>query len=56
MGKKILAVGYKGVDYSSDHGNTWRNFSEESYYTFRFLNDSVAFAAGKGKISKFVFK
>jgi len=55
-GKKILAVGYKGVDYSSDYGNTWRNFSDESYYTFRFLNDSVAFAAGKGKISKFVFK
>ena len=55
-GKKILVVGYKGVDYSSDYGNTWRNYSEESYYTFRFLNDSVAFAAGKGKISKFVFK
>ena len=55
-GKKILAVGYKGVDYSTDYGNTWRNFSEQSYYTFRFHNDSVAFAAGKGKISKFVFK
>ena len=55
-GKKILVVGYNGVDYSSDYGNTWRNLSNESYYTFRFLNDSVAFAAGKGKISKFVFK
>ena len=55
-GKKILVVGYKGIDYSNDYGNTWRNFSDESYYTFRFLNDSVAFAAGKGKISKFVFK
>ena len=55
-GKKILVVGYNGVDYSSDYGNTWRNLSDESYYTFRFLNDSVAFAAGKGKISKFVFK
>ena len=55
-GKKILVVGYKGIDYSNDYGNTWRNFSDESYYTFRFLNDSIAFAAGKGKISKFVFK
>ena len=55
-GKKMLVVGYKGIDYSNDYGNTWRNFSDESYYTFRFLNDSVAFAAGKGKISKFVFK
>ena len=55
-GKKILVVGYNGVDYSSDYGNTWRNLSDESYYTFRFLNESVAFAAGKGKISKFVFK
>ena len=49
-GKKMLVVGYKGIDYSNDYGNTWRNFSDESYYTFRFLNDSVAFAAGKGKI------
>jgi hypothetical protein len=55
-GKKILVVGDKGIDYSNDYGNTWRNFSDESYYTFRFLNDSIAFAAGKGKISKFVFK
>ena len=55
-GKKMLVVGYKGIDYSNDYGNTWRNFSDESYYTFRFLNDSIAFAAGKGKISKFVFK
>ena len=55
-GKKILVVGYKGIDYSNDYGNNWRNFSDESYYTFRFLNDYIAFAAGKGKISKFVFK
>jgi hypothetical protein len=45
-------VGFEGIDYSLDAGDTWAPLSEEGYYTLRFLNDSVAFAAGKGKISK----
>ena len=55
-GKKILVVGFKGIDFSSDSGNTWINLSDDSFYTVRFLNDSTAFAAGKEKISKLVFK
>ena len=55
-GKKILVVGFKGIDLSSDSGNTWINLSDDSFYTVRFLNDSTAFAAGKEKISKLVFK
>jgi len=55
-GKKLLAVGFNGIDYSSDSGHSWKHLSDDGYYTVRFLNDSIAFAAGKGKISKFVFK
>jgi photosystem II stability/assembly factor-like uncharacterized protein len=55
-GEKLLAVGFEGIDYSSDGGSNWKNLSKEGYYTVRFLNDTVAYAAGKGKISQLVFK
>jgi len=55
-GKALVAIGYKGIDYSNDRGNTWKHLSDEGYYTIRFLNDSVAFAAGNKRISKLTFK
>lgn len=55
-GKELVTVGFKGVDYSNDGGNTWKELSREGFYTIRFLNDSVAYAAGQGRISKLTFK
>ena len=55
-GKKLLAVGFNGVDYSSDSGLSWKHLSDDGYYTVRFLNDTTAYAAGNGKISQFIFK
>lgn len=55
-GKKLLAIGFEGVDYSNDSGKTWEHLSDEGFYTVRFLNDSVAYAAGKGRISKLTFR
>lgn len=55
-GEKLIAVGFKGIDYSADAGNTWSHLSDDSFYTIRFLNDSVAYAAGQGRISKLLFK
>lgn len=55
-GEHIVAIGFKGIDYSSNAGDTWSHFSDDSFYTLRFVNDSIAFAAGKGKIAKLVFK
>ena len=52
----LVAVGFEGVDYSSDAGSTWKHLSDKGFYTLRFLNDSVAFAAGKGRLSKLMFK
>ncbi len=52
----IVAVGFTGISYSSDMGLNWKELSKEPFYTLRFQNDSVAFAAGRNRISKLVFK
>ena len=54
--KELVAVGFKGVDYSNDAGDTWNHLSDEGFYTIRFLNDSIAYAAGRGRISKITFR
>ena len=55
-GNGIVALGFTGILYSSDMGNTWKELSNESFYTIRFLNDSVALAAGKNRIAKLIFE
>jgi|TARA_B110000211_G_scaffold232377_1_gene295954 hypothetical protein len=55
-GLGLVSLGFNGVDYSSDAGDSWTNLSSEGYYSFRFYNDSIAYAAGNGKISKLHFK
>lgn len=55
-GKEIVALGFTGISYSSDMGENWQSLSDESFYTLRFLNDSIAYAAGKGRIAKLHFK
>ncbi len=55
-GKELVAIGFKGIDYSNDSGSTWKHLSDEGFYTIRFLNDSVAYAAGAGRISKLILR
>ncbi|MEP2236849.1 MAG: YCF48-related protein [Maribacter sp.] len=55
-GTGLVALGFTGISYSSDMGATWKELSKESFYTLRFKNDSVAYAAGKNRISKLTFK
>ena len=55
-GRELVTVGFKGVDFSKDRGLSWKNLSKEGFYTLRFLNDSVAYAAGPKRISKLTFK
>lgn len=54
--KEILAVGFAGIDYSADGGKNWKKLSDEGFYTIRFLNDSTAYAAGKGRVAKLHFR
>lgn len=56
QGKELVAVGFKGIDFSNDAGETWKHLSDEGFYTIRFLNDSVAYVAGRGRISKLLFR
>lgn len=55
-GKGLVAVGFTGISYSANGGESWKSMSGESFYTVRFLNDTVAFAAGKNRIAKLVFQ
>lgn len=55
-GKELVAVGFKGIDYSNDSGESWQHLSDEGFYTIRFLNDSIAYAAGAKRIAKLRFK
>ncbi|MBT8257325.1 MAG: oxidoreductase [Bacteroidia bacterium] len=55
-GRELVVVGFKGVDYSIDSGQTWEHLSDESFYTIRFINKTTAFAAGKGRVAKLTFE
>ena len=55
-GVALVAIGFNGISYSKDKGTTWKKMSNEGFYTLRFKNDTVAYAAGKGRISKLIFK
>lgn len=54
--EEIVAVGYTGISYSADKGETWNELSDEGVYTIRFLNDTIAYAAGKNKLTKLTFR
>ncbi len=55
-GNEIIALGFSGISYSRDRGESWKEISKESYLSFRFLNDSIAFASGRNKVDKLLFK
>ncbi|MEJ1223637.1 WD40/YVTN/BNR-like repeat-containing protein [Sediminicola sp. 1XM1-17] len=55
-GNDLVAVGFNGISYSGDMGSNWKKLSDEPFYTLRFLNDSIAYAAGSGRIAKLTFK
>lgn len=55
-GAGLVAVGFTGISYSANRGTTWIELSKEPFFTVRFQNDSVAYAAGKNRISKLLFK
>ena len=55
-GKGLVAIGFTGISYSFNGGETWRELSEEPFFTLRFLNDSTAYAAGSKRIARLDFK
>jgi len=55
-GMGLVAIGFNGISYSKDRGDSWKKMSDEGFYTLRFKNDTIAYAAGKGRVSKLTFK
>lgn len=55
-GEGLVAIGFTGISYSADGGSQWTKFSNEGFYTLQFLNDSVAYAAGKNRMARLTFK
>ncbi len=56
-GKGLVCVGGTGVFISHTSGKKWKKIDyTKDLYTIRFLNDSVAYAAGRNKIVQFKLK
>ena len=55
-GNGLVAVGSKGISYSNDVGESWLQLSNEGFYAIEFVNDTLAFASGRNKISKLIFE
>lgn len=54
--KQLVATGFTGIHYSKDAGQSWEKLSDEGFYSLRFVNDTLAYAAGKGRIAKLIFR
>ena len=55
-GKALVSVGANGIYYSNNFGNSWIQLNEDKdLYTIRFLDEKIAFAAGRNKIVKLIF-
>ncbi|MCW5519732.1 oxidoreductase [Aureitalea sp. L0-47] len=55
-GQGVVAVGSPGVSYSPDGGDSWSDLSSEGFYAIEFVNDTLAFASGRNKISRLIFR
>lgn len=55
-GEEIVAAGSKGISYSNDGGESWKELSREGVFAIEFVNDSVAFASGNNKVLKIIFR
>ena len=56
QGKQLVAVGSPGISYSSDQGSSWSELSSEGFYAISFVNDSLAYASGYGRIARLLFE
>lgn len=57
QGKELFSVGGTGVYFSNNFGENWIKLSDnKDFYSVRFENDTVAYAAGKNKIVKIILK
>jgi len=52
----MVAIGFTGISFSKDRGTSWKELSKEGFYTLKFVNDSIAYAAGNKRIARLTFR
>ena len=56
-GKDIIAVGDQNIEFSQDHGKTWKTISEEKgLFVCEWIDENTVVFAGKNRIVKMTFK
>ena len=55
-GRGVVAVGSPGISYSPDGGESWTALSNEGFYAIEFVNDTLAYASGRNRIAKLIFR
>ncbi len=55
-GQELIASGFTGISYSKDGGESWSQISDAPFLSFRFANDSIAYAGGRNALAKLTFK
>ena len=55
-GRDLVAVGFTGIVYSHDYGETWQMLSREGFYSLRFIDDTTAVASGRGRLARLRFR
>ncbi len=51
-GKEIFAVGRTGISYSNDGGITWKDVSNDQFYTIQFVDENTAWLGGNKTIGR----
>jgi photosystem II stability/assembly factor-like uncharacterized protein len=55
-GQEILAVGSQGIWWSGTQGDSWKQLSDQGFYTLKMINHKEGVLAGRLKVSKFILK
>lgn len=52
-GKELLAVGTPGIWWSGDQGQSWKQLSDEGFYSAKMINSTNGYLSGNNRISSF---
>lgn len=52
-GKEILAVGSQGIWWSGTQGDSWKQLTDQGFYTVKMINSKEGVLAGRFNVSKF---
>ncbi len=53
QGKQLLAVGSPGIWWSGDQGQSWKQLSDEGFYSAKMIDSTNGYLSGNNRISSF---